>query len=120
MGRDTGIDVQHAERQEPANEAPMIPITVSPSSASPCPSAMWLARKPATNPTKAQIRIVSSSRVNVEPLMVMTALECTPIEVGRHRPTPISRVQARFEARSPSTAPSTRLNAGKGWMTSAS
>src|ERR1700682_136053 len=49
---------------------------------------------------------------------------CTPLQANEgvmgKTPSCAKPAYLSFEPRSPSTAPSTRLNAGKGWMTSAS
>src|SRR5579872_975484 len=56
------IDQWNAAERKPPRNAPTMPISASPTMPRPCPSARWLARKPATRPTRIQTRIVSKSR----------------------------------------------------------
>src|SRR6266851_8458498 len=95
-------------RMPPMN-APSTPAMRSPSRPRPCPSATRLASAPATRPTRIQIRIVSTSRR-------MSITSPTPFYKRRTR----ADDHAALAASSCSTAPRTRLNAGKGWITSAS
>src|SRR6267378_467837 len=56
----------------PPMKAPRMPTTVSPKRPRPRPRARWLATKPATRPTRTQIKIVSKSICTGAPLTVMT------------------------------------------------
>src|SRR5207248_7335276 len=64
----------------PPNSAPRTPTMMSQNSPNPWPSARWLARKPATSPTRAHSRMESRFRTTGEPLTEMTITKRPPLQ----------------------------------------
>src|SRR5260370_7259514 len=64
----------------PPNNAPTMPTTMSQRSPRPWPRATWLAKKPATSPTRDQTRIESRSSVIGVPLTLMTITNTPPLQ----------------------------------------
>src|SRR5258708_17099066 len=64
----------------PPNTGPTMPTTTSQRRPRPWPRATWLAKKPATSPTRDQTRIESRSSVIGVPLTLMTITNTPPLQ----------------------------------------
>src|SRR5260370_34145619 len=64
----------------PPNNAPTMPTTMSQRSPRPWPRATWLAKKPATSPTRDQTRIESRASVIGVPLTLLAITNTPPLQ----------------------------------------
>src|ERR1700730_2460871 len=90
----TTMPMWNTAARKPPRIAPRMPTIVSPITPRPWPSARWLARNPATRPTKTQSRIVSKSSWIGAPFTVIT-IPNTPYTNSNAQPPPISRIRRR-------------------------